>query len=120
MLEAGFFAAVDTEQGHHRTPSPRSNRQLKHRLAGLLRQSLFGRLAAYQDVNHALEIRLLHLHSKDTADRWRWRARAPQLGATCAMNAKALVASLKPSDGADYSFRDRTPGAVPCRQTAQP
>jgi Transposase DDE domain group 1 len=44
----------------------RTGKNGRHRLAGLLRQSVFGRLAGYDDVNDAERL------CRDPAMRWWW------------------------------------------------
>src|ERR1700738_3495732 len=53
-----------TETGADTLGDGRSGKSGRHRLAGLLRQSLFGRLAGYEDVNDADRL------SRDPAMRW--------------------------------------------------
>ncbi len=53
-----------TDTGAETLADARTGKNGRHRLAGLLRQSVFGRLAGYEDVNHA--DRLCH----DPAMRW--------------------------------------------------
>src|ERR1700757_5161811 len=53
-----------TDTGANALADARTGKNGRHRLAGLLRQSVFGRLAGYEDVNDAA--RLYH----DLAMRW--------------------------------------------------
>src|SRR5271155_4694683 len=53
-----------TDTGAETLADPRTGKNGRHRLVGLLRQSVFGRLAGYEDVNDAE--RLCH----DPAMRW--------------------------------------------------
>jgi hypothetical protein len=50
--------------GRRRLADVRTGKNGRHRLAGLLRQSVFGRLAGYEDVNDAERL------SRDPAMRW--------------------------------------------------
>src|SRR5690349_7934438 len=56
------FALADT--GAERLADARTGKNGRHRLAGLLRQSVFGRLAGYEDVNDAERL------CRDPAMRW--------------------------------------------------
>jgi Transposase DDE domain group 1 len=56
------FALTDT--GAERLADARTGKNGRHRLAGLLRQSVFGRLAGYEDVNDAERL------CRDPAMRW--------------------------------------------------
>jgi DDE family transposase len=62
-----------TETGAETLADARTGKNGRHRLAGLLRQSVFGRLAGYEDVNDADRL------CRDPAMRWvvggRWRCR---------------------------------------------
>src|SRR5919106_595144 len=69
--DAGLLAYRELDDALHLTDTAantladaRSGKNGRHRLAGLLRQSVFGRLAGYEDVNDA--DRLCH----DPAMRW--------------------------------------------------
>src|SRR5262250_2645657 len=53
-----------TDTGAGRMADARTGKNGRHRLAGLLRQSVFGRLAGYEDVNDAERL------SHDPAMRW--------------------------------------------------
>src|SRR6202047_2529802 len=53
-----------TDPGADRLADARTCKNGRHRLAGLLRQSVFGRLAGYEDVNDADRL------SRDPAMRW--------------------------------------------------
>jgi hypothetical protein len=53
-----------TDTGADRLADVRTGKNGRHRLAGLLRQSVFGRLAGYEDVNDAERL------SRDPAMRW--------------------------------------------------
>jgi len=53
-----------TDTGADRLADARTGKNSRHRLAGLLRQSVFGRLAGYEDVNDAERL------SRDPAMRW--------------------------------------------------
>ena len=53
-----------TDTGAERLADARSGKNGRHRLAGLLRQSVFGRLAGYEDVNDAERL------CRDPAMRW--------------------------------------------------
>jgi hypothetical protein len=53
-----------TDTGAERLADPRTGKNGRHRLAGLLRQSVFGRLAGYEDVNDADRL------CRDPAMRW--------------------------------------------------
>jgi hypothetical protein len=53
-----------TGTGADRLADPRTGKNGRHRLAGLLRQSVFGRLAGYEDVNDAERL------CRDPAMRW--------------------------------------------------
>src|ERR1700752_3721897 len=53
-----------TDTGAERLADARTGKNGRHRLAGLLRQSVFGRLAGYEDVNDAERLR------RDPAMRW--------------------------------------------------
>jgi len=53
-----------TDTGADRLADARTGKNGRHRLAGLLRQSVFGRLAGYEDVNDAERLR------RDPAMRW--------------------------------------------------
>jgi hypothetical protein len=53
-----------TETGANTLADARTGKNGRHRLAGLLRQSIFGRLAGYEDVNDANRLR------RDPAMRW--------------------------------------------------
>ena len=53
-----------TDTGAERLADARTGRNGRHRLAGLLRQSVFGRLAGYEDVNDAERL------CRDPAMRW--------------------------------------------------
>ena len=53
-----------TEAGADTLADGRTGKNGRHRLAGLLRQSVFGRLAGYEDVNDADRL------SRDPAMRW--------------------------------------------------
>ena len=53
-----------TDTGADRLADARTGKNGRHRLAGLLRQSVFGRLAGYEDVNDAERL------SHDPAMRW--------------------------------------------------
>ena len=67
-----------TETGANTLADARTGKNGRHRLAGLLRQSIFGRLAGYEDVNDADRL------CRDPAMRWvvgdQWRSpgRPPQ------------------------------------------
>src|SRR5262249_58789985 len=69
--DAGLLAyrALDdtlglTDTGADTLADARSGKNGRHRLAGLLRQSIFGRLAGYEDVNDAERL------CRDPAMRW--------------------------------------------------
>src|ERR1700739_3588464 len=53
-----------TDTGAERLADARTGKNGRHRLAGLLRQSVFGRLAGYEDVNDADRV------CRDPAMRW--------------------------------------------------
>src|SRR4051794_2874486 len=53
-----------TDTAPNRLADARTGKNGRHRLAGLLRQSVFGRLAGYEDVNDADRLR------RDPAMRW--------------------------------------------------
>src|SRR5215471_4383027 len=53
-----------TDTGADRLADARTGKNARHKLAGLLRQSVFGRLAGYEDVNDAEKL------SRDPAMRW--------------------------------------------------
>ena len=53
-----------TETGANTLADARTGKNGRHRLAGLLRQSIFGRLAGYEDVNDAERL------CRDPAMRW--------------------------------------------------
>src|SRR6516225_8204238 len=53
-----------TDTGADRLADARTGKNARHRLAGLLRQSVFRRLAGYEDVNDAERLR------RDPAMRW--------------------------------------------------
>src|SRR5882757_36481 len=53
-----------TDTGADRLADARTGKNGRHRLAGLLRQSVFGRLAGYEDVNDAERL------CRDPAMRW--------------------------------------------------
>src|SRR5580704_16518899 len=53
-----------TDTGADTLADARTSQNARHRLAGLLRQSVFGRLAGYEDVNDAERLR------RDPAMRW--------------------------------------------------
>jgi hypothetical protein len=53
-----------TDTGAERLANVRTGKNGRHRLAGLLRQSIFGRLAGYEDVNDAERL------CRDPAMRW--------------------------------------------------
>src|ERR1700736_6649333 len=53
-----------TDTGAHTLADTRTGKNGRHRLAGLLRQSVFGRLAGYEDVNDADRL------CRDPAMRW--------------------------------------------------
>jgi hypothetical protein len=60
-----------TASGGERLAEARTGRNRRHRLVGLLRQSVFGRLAGYEDVNDAERL------CRDPAMRWVVGGRAP-------------------------------------------
>jgi hypothetical protein len=73
-----------TDTGAYALADARTGKNGRHRLAGLLRQSVFGRLAGYEDVNDAERL------CRDPAMRWvvgdravtRAAASASQMGAS--------------------------------------
>src|SRR6202521_4347494 len=60
-----------TDTGANTLADARTGKNGRHRLAGLLRQSVFGRLAGYEDVNDAERL------CRDPAMRWVVGGRAP-------------------------------------------
>src|SRR6185503_20348445 len=69
--DAGLLAYRELDDALHLTDTAadmladaRTGKNGRHRLAGLLRQSVFGRLAGYEDVNDAERLR------RDSAMRW--------------------------------------------------
>src|SRR5260370_1566204 len=60
-----------TTSGGGRLAEPRTGQNRRHVLVGLLRQSVFGRLAGYEDVNDAGPL------CRDPAKRWWARGHAP-------------------------------------------
>src|SRR5712675_54385 len=65
-----------TTSGGERLAEARTGRNRRHHLVGLLRQSVFGRLAGYEDVNDADRL------CRDPAMRWVVGGRAP-MGRGC-------------------------------------
>src|SRR5271155_4118107 len=65
-----------TDTGAERLSDARTGKNGRHALAGLLRQSVFGRLAGYEDVNDAERLR------HDPAMRWVVGGKAAQGSAT--------------------------------------
>ena len=83
-----------------RLTDPRTGKNGRHELTGLLRQSTFGRLAGYEDVNDADRL------WRDPAMRWiRWReggaggARASQRRPSLRMSALGQKQTLEPASG---------------------
>src|SRR6476660_1680168 len=67
-----------TDTGADTLADARTGKNGQHQLVGLLRQSVFGRLAGYEDVNDAERLR------RDPAMRWVVGGRAPMGQATSA------------------------------------
>ena len=92
-----------TDTGADTLADARTGKNARHLLAGLLRQSVFGRLAGYEDVNDADRL------CRDPAMRWVVGGRAPSRG---------LRLRNPATDQSGRSGEDRIPALASCRSTA--
>jgi hypothetical protein len=85
-----------TDTGADTLADARTGKNGRHRLAGLLRQSVFGRLAGYEDVNDA------HRLSRDPAMRWVVGGRAITGSAASASQMGRFETKWLPSRPGDF------------------
>jgi hypothetical protein len=74
-----------TDTGAETLADARTGKNARHRLAGLLRQSVFGRLAGYEDVNDADRL------CRDPAMRWVVGDRAITCSAASARGSDCII-----------------------------